>query len=266
MTVGLLQQKNLLNQLSQSDLITLRDKVEKSLQRLHKSHANENLVVNSSKETWMDTLSRDGARIEIQALQLATYKTARLLNDLTLTHSEKYSLHEKQLRQVVRSKFFNGRQLADGYLNETQDFTIRPNIFIAYYVYPDLLSTGEWEAVFDNALQHLWLSWGGLATLDISHPDFKQSHSGEGSASYHNGDSWYWINNLAALCMLRLNRSKYKEYIYKIIEASVHDMLYSGFIGHCSEISSAKERSSFGCWAQAWSAATLVELLHEVHK
>ncbi len=264
--IQVLQAKNQLAQtLDHADLMMLKQKLDLCLQRLHKSHMKEGLVLSAAKETWMDTIDRDGARIEIQALQLSMYKTAQVLNELTLSYSEKHAWQEKQLQEVVRAKFFDGR-LADGFANGKADFTQRPNIFLAYYIYPELLSQEKWEQAFDHALQQLWCPWGGLSTLDKNHPDFKAEYTGADNASYHQGDSWYWINNLAALSLLRLNKEKYKEFVYKLIEASMNEMLFSGWLGHCAEVSSASFRTSAGCLAQAWSAATLVELLEEVNK
>lgn len=264
--IRLLQlRKQLSNVLSKSDLMRLKEKIELCLQRLHKEHQKDNLIVNNPKETWMDTIGREGARIEIQALQLSMYRTAQLLDELTSSYSEKHGWQEKQLAQAIKNKFFDGH-LADGFVDGKADFTVRPNIFLAYYIYPELLSQEEWERALDKALERIWLPWGGLATLDRSHPAFKVEHTGQDDQSYHQGDSWYWINNLAALSLLRLNKMKYKEKIYKIIEASMNEMLMDGWLGHCAEISSASSRTSFGCLAQAWSAATLIELLEEVSK
>jgi len=64
---------------------------------------------------------------------------------------------------------------------------------------------------------------------------FISEHTGENNESYHNGDSWFWINNLAAICLYRLDRKKYKKYIDKIIEASTKEILWQGAIGHHAE-------------------------------
>jgi glycogen debranching enzyme len=85
-------------------------------------------------------------------------------------------------------------------------------------------------------------------------------------ASYHNGDSWYYINNYAALAMHRLDKEHYAKHISRIAHASKEEMLFSGFIGCCAEVSSAKQMKSEGCLSQAWSAASLIELLHEMHR
>ena len=131
--------------------------LEKSVNGLLKNHTKEQFETNASKETWMDTDFGDdgrvGVRVEIQALRLNMF---RLMYDLTLNH--KYKILENTLKIRMRHKFWNGKILADG----LEDFTIRPNIFIASYVYPELLHPKEWETCFENSLKNLWLDWGGL--------------------------------------------------------------------------------------------------------
>jgi glycogen debranching enzyme len=90
---------------------------------------------------------------------------------------------------------------------------------------------------------------------------FQNSHTGINNKSYHRGDSWYFVNNIAAMSLAKLDYNKYKDQIEKIKNASVNEMLYSGFLGQCAELSSAEKQDSSGCLAQAWSASTLSELL-----
>ena len=144
------------------------------------------------------------------------------------------------------------------------DFTIRPNIFIAAYVYQELLTNKEWETCFNNALKYLWLDWGGLSTIDKSNPLFTSESTGENKKSYHRGDSWFWVNNLAALTLSRINNKKFDKNIKKIIDASTEEILWKGCIGCHSELSSAKELSSKGCFNQAWSNAMFIELIDEI--
>jgi glycogen debranching enzyme len=150
--------------------------------------------------------------------------------------------------------------LADG----LDDWTVRPNIFIAAYVYPELLSKTEWTLCFKNALPKLWLSWGGLASIDKNNPLFTPRYTGETRQSYHRGDSWFWINNLAALVMSRTNKAKFKRYIDAIAKASAKEILTSGAVGHHAEVSSASRLESQGCMAQAWSDAMFIELVEEL--
>ena len=237
----------------------IENSLEKSLNGLLKFHTKDNFEVNNRLETWMDTEFendvREGIRIEMQALRLNMY---RLM--LELTQNNKYKIFENLLKNKIRQRFWNGKVLADG-LN---DLTIRPNIFIAAYVYPELLSNKEWEICFDNALKAIWLDWGGLATIDKNNPLFTNESTGENIKSYHRGDSWFWMNNLAALTMNRINKNKFKKQIQKIIEASTEEILWKGCIGCHSELSSAKELTSKGCFNQAWSNAMFIEMVDGV--
>ncbi len=233
----------------------LKSALKKSIDGLLRFHSKNGFITNEKNETWMDTSFNDngrkGACIEIQAMQLQMYGLMhRLSKDQT------YKKLEQSLLRNVRRFFWNGSILAD----RLNDYTIRPNIFIAAYIYPQLLSKREWEACITNALEKLWLGWGGLATIDKSHPNFRSSYTGENNASYHRGDSWFWINNLAAIVMNNINRVKFNPYIRKIAAASANDILWKGAIGCGSELSSAKEQRAEGCLNQAWSNAAFVEM------
>lgn len=236
----------------------IESSLEKSLHGLLKFHTKDSFEVNSGKETWMDTDfgndSRNGIRIEVQALRLNMY---RLMFELT--QNPKYKALENILKIKVREKFWNGKTLADG-LN---DSTIRPNVFIAAYAYPELLSNREWEACLGNALKSLWLGWGGMSTIDKKNPLFTAVSTGENPKSYHRGDSWFWLNNLAAIVLSRTNKGKFKKFIEKLIDASTEEILWKGCVGCHSELSPASELSSRGCFNQAWSNAMYMEMVEE---
>jgi glycogen debranching enzyme len=224
---------------------------------------------------------REGFRIEIQALRLKMYALMKELCKLTgdKKHSE-YERLEKNTKEAVKKVFWEPPVLIDGTDSEgKEDRTIRPNIFIAYYIYPELLKLEEWDECFEYTLKRLWLSWGGLSTIDKRDKLFYDEYTGENNKSYHRGDSWFWINCLAAICMHRLDNDlgktigftnekkigKYKIAIDKIIDACCEEILFKGFIGHHAELSSAKELRSEGCMCQAWSAAMFIELINEIY-
>ncbi len=232
---------------SQEEWNFIQKQLEISINRLEKNSINKNLIYNKAKETWMDTEAngdvRNGARIEIQALMLNMY---------SMFDKEK----ELQMKNKVREEFFKEGILFDG----KDDPTIRPNIFLAYYIYPELLTKEEWKKVFDNSLDKLWLSWGGLSTIDKNSKLFCPYYTGDNNKSYHRGDSWFFINNITAIGLLKLDKKKYSKYIKKIYKSSEKDILSKGCIGDSSEISSATFLSSKGCFSQAWSLATFIEL------
>jgi len=241
----------------------IKNSLEMSINGLLKFHTKNSFEANEENETWMDAGfeddSRKGARVEVQALRLSMYSLM-----FHLTKNQKYKILENLLKTEVRQKFWNGEMLADG----LDDFTARPNIFIAAYAYPELLSDSEWESCFENALKCLWLDWGGLSTIDKNNKLYTETSTGEDKKSYHRGDSWFWINNLAALMLNKIdnkiNKSKFNENIKKIVDASTKEILWKGCIGCHAELSDAKQLSSKGCFNQAWSNAMYIEMVDEV--
>lgn len=254
------KEKILSKYFKKSELDSLINKLEHSMNLIFKNYTIDNLAKNNNQETWMDTLykgdGRNGARIEIQALRLCMYTLL-----YKLTNKNIYKDMKEKLLSKVREIFWTGNYLKDGH----DDETIRPNIFIAAYLAPELLTKEEWTKCFNHILPKLWLEWGGLATINKSHPDFHNDNAGEDSSSYHHGDSWYWINNLAAITLYRLNYNHFKGYVDKITGASCDEILFNGFIGCHSEISSASQKKSQGCLNQAWSNALFVELIEEMN-
>jgi glycogen debranching enzyme len=267
--IHLLEEKKLLQEyMPEVDLILAKRVLEAAIHRLLNSHSANGLIINNEQETWMDTkpAKRSGACIEIQALFLSMLNLHSYLAKLTKT-KQLFKAMEKDYKERVRSEFLHGVALYDSLLLKENGFvpsdTIRPNIFLAYYIYPDFLAKKEWKPVFDTALKALWLDWGGLTTLNYTNPLFRSEYSGAGDESYHNGDSWFYVNNYAAIAMNRLDKDYYSKYIHRIMHASKEELLFSGFIGCCAEVSSAKHMRSEGCLSQAWSVASLIEFLHE---
>jgi glycogen debranching enzyme len=95
----------------------------------------------------------------------------------------------------------------------------------------------------------------------LNNPKFLDEDDGEKAKAYHQGDSWYFLNNLLAYSLAKIDFKKFKNFIQKIIESSLTDLLFDGALGWSSEISSAKERKSEGSLVQTWSMASLVFLL-----
>lgn len=219
------------------------------------------LFFNPPKESWMDSIERFGAKLELQSLLLSAFKLAAKQSK-TLSEKKFYLAKERELKREVQEKFWNKEILADTFdpKKGSADFTLRPNLFLAYYLYPQLLKRGEWAQCFSHALKKLFLSWGGLATTAKDHPLFYQQHTGEPAISYHQGDSWFYLNNLAALVLLKIDKQKFQRYISKILQASTQEILWGGIIGHQAELSSASGLKSQGCLAQAWSSALYLEL------
>jgi glycogen debranching enzyme len=265
--VQLLSRKGKLDQyLSSDDIRFLKERLRTVIQGLLAHHTEGGLEWNLPLETWMDTGyqddTRSGARIEIQALRLSLYRFMTWLCEHTGNEPKYYSYSELELvtRRRVREVFWKKPHLLDG----SEDRTMRPNIFLAYYIYPELLSRREWKMCFDQALAALWLPWGGLATIDRNHTYFVDEYTGENNRSYHRGDSWFYLNNLAAVCLHRLDRARYRQQIKKLLDSSTSEILYQGCIGYHAELSSARALRSEASLCQAWSSALYLELVHEL--
>jgi len=237
--------------------IDIINKIEKVIPDLMQKRTVDDLAMNYNNETWMDSIERSGQRIEIQAGRLRIYKTL-----YELTGNDQYRILENELKEKVLSRFYENGILLDS----PSDKTVRPNAFIAAYLYPELLSNSQWEECFDKLLEKLYLPWGGISTVDTKSGYFVASDTGENSLSYHNGNSWYWINNLVALVLYRVNSHKYSGYINSIMEANTKDILYEGIAGHHSETSSAEKKTCSGCNAQLWSSAMYLEVFDEMLK
>ncbi len=255
---------------SNEELADIHRKLVMTLDTLFRERQPDGLVSNAAGETWMDASSggdgRAGCRIEIQAGVLAACRLCASLEKKSRRfYTSEWTKRERQLAALVRERFFDSAsgRLADGIVDGAADWTARPNVFLAHRLYPGLLSSEEWVRVFDYALKRLWMPWGGLATIDREHPLFCSRYTGADDRSYHRGDAWYWVDALAALSLQRVDKERFWPWIGALKTACLNDLLFQGALGHCSELSSAAEQEWGGCFAQAWSAALLYELLAE---
>lgn len=210
-------------------------------------------------ESWMDAPvpgdDRDGALIEIQCLW------TRIFSQLfELTQDKRYSVLEVELHALVLSHFYNGIYLAD----RKGDFVIRPNIFLAYYAYSQLLSQAEWKRCFEYVLPRLMTSWGGLATIDTTNVLYRPHATGEDKSSYHRGDSWFWINAYAAKALNLVDSSSFRNQIAAITQSCLFHHLFGPVMGFAPEIRGAEDNECLGSPAQTWSSATLAELLMDL--
>lgn len=241
------------------EMESLFDTLLNQKEHLENNYLRDDLIWNAPLETWMDTGmdidKRDGACIEIQLLH---QKVNDLLAELARHTTRVYQPVDRL--PMIRQRFFNGECLRDRITNDGQDDTVRPNLFFAYYLYPELLSQEEWTTTFSTAIKKLWTAWGGFTTIQTDSPLFHIEYTGQNNYSYHRGDVWYFVNNIAALCLHRCDPERFRPYVETIHKASAREILFSGALGHAAEISSAKQPESQGCLMQAWSAATFIEL------
>jgi len=207
--------------------------------------------------------NRDGFCIEIQAYYINMLYLQELLEKIT---KQGIKPKIKPTLRKIQDEFLNNSIIQDRLnFDFTKTNETRPNIFLAYYFCNSIFSNKIWEKTFDNALEKLWLDWGGFSTINKDSEIYCDTYTGQNNFSYHRGDSWFFINNIAAISMYNLNKEKYQEHINKIIESSTTDILFNGIVGHCSEISDAKELTAKASLSQLWSIATYIEMIKKIN-
>jgi hypothetical protein len=188
--------------------------------------------------TWMDTLERKDA-LEIDVLYLKALRRFAKI-------SKNYVTLANNLKEKITKKI--------------KENPVDTNLIFAFLFLEDIFTLNEWRNFFEKLLKENYLSWGSLATLPLNDPKFLDEDDGEKANAYHQGNSWYFLNNLLAYSLAKINFKKFKNFIQKIIENSFLDLFFDGALGWSSEISSAKERKSEGSLVQTWSIASLVFL------
>lgn len=214
-------------------------------------------------DSWMDTIEVNYP-LDIQVQLLGFVSDLSILASMVneKESAKRYLDFEEDLKKKIRNTYFRDNVL----YSEKDSNRIDSNIFLSYYIYKDLFLQETWEQIFDYTLTHLRTHWGGISSLSHNDEKFKSEYTGENNESYHNGDSWFWINNLTALVLNDLNEKKYRTDIRKILLSSSKDILEYGTIGFASEISSASSQKSEGNLAQLWSSATFIELIESIFK
>jgi hypothetical protein len=189
--------------------------------------------------TWMDTLERKDA-LEIDVLYLKALRRFAKIN-------KDYVLLANNLKGRIIKKI--------------KENPVDVNLIFAFLFLEDIFTLDEWKNFFEKLLKENYLSWGGLATLPLNNPKFLDEDDGEKAKAYHQGDSWYFLNNLLAYSLAKIDFQRFKNFIQKIIESSFSDLFFDGALGWSSEISSAKKRKSGGSLVQTWSITSLTFLL-----
>lgn len=206
-------------------------------------------IILPEKSTWMDTINRPRA-LEVDFLFMKAIEKIHL-DGLLETYI-------KKLKTSLITEFYPKEELE------------RPNVFMAYLIEQGIVSPKKWERLFDNLIAKNWCNWGGFGTLSKNNSDFKKFHSGEKTDSYHKGDSWFWLNNIAAIAMDKLqtrmradldddNYKKYSKYIDAIKSSGLKNLLEFGALGWGSELSSFSELKSEGSPIQLWSMSSLAK-------
>lgn len=219
-----LSKENLLRKvISAKEVKQIHASLTKMINEMFAEHRKDGLIVSRANATYQN---RSGVRIDVNALTLAMLRTVHILTGVQ-------DGRELALKSAVRQAFLR-KTLAD-----TPGGIPRATLFLAAYVYPNLLSKAEWITCIDVALKSLWKPWGGIAWEN-------------------NMLSYFWLNHVAAIVMHRMDKERYKKHVDTIVQASTTIQRWNeGFVPEQSN-----ERLTKGP-ASLMANATLLELLQE---
>ena len=225
----------------------------------------ENELIKIEKEEWWrDTINRIENPLALQVSMINMISVMAILAKMLkkTVKCEEYLDLESTFKETIKEKYVRENQLFD----EVKEDIVTCDVFLAYYIYPDLFEQKEWENFFSQALNHLYLNWGGISSLSKFDSNFQENYTGANDISYHRGDSWYFINAMTAMVLNHCNPKKFNKEIVEITQNLTNQVLFKGTFGHISEVSSAKSSESRGCPAQTWSNAFYLEMLHSIYK
>jgi len=170
--------------------------------------------------------------IVLQSLRLSLYNFAN-----NITKNSLYEKYEINLKKKVKELFWNGKILADG----VADFTTKNNVFLAAYIYPNLLDKTEWKLCFKNILNKLWFEDGVRLKVGSNKVSF-------------------WMNNITAIALNRLDKQFYKNHISDLYNISKKELLWNNCVGGASEFNSE------GSSVNLLSVSTFLELVNEIDR
>jgi len=251
--------------ISKSELVYIFDKLDKAFHNLSAKYWDwdvELLKVNPN-DSWMDTRNTNfPLDVEVGYLKFCSVLATMASMMGKEERTKHYLDFEQMLLDKIRAVYYKNNKLYEDIESNKRGSTL----FLVYYIYPNLFTKKEWEILIDKSLNDLLTEWGGLRTLSFRIHDYQKEYTGENNISYHNGDCWFWISNIAAKVLNELNEKKYRDEIRRLLSASTKDILKTGVLGYGSELSSAKERRAEGNLAQLWSSSTYIEVINSILK
>lgn len=245
-----------LDKLSEKSKNHLEILLQRILLQLHKKRISPlGLVYSGWNATWMDTIGREGYCIDTQCGLSLALEMLHTLTKKEIFHREKVKLVGK-----IRQNYWTGTHLCD----RLNDPTKRPNVFLTYLLQPDLLPKERWITCFETVLKACKNPWGGLSSIDREHTLFQPGSTGQDNRSYHNGDSWFFVNNLAAVALYRLDKIRFAQTIRDLVSSSTDEVLWEHKLGYPGEIASSEKLESYGCGLQGFSGGGYLFMIEQL--
>lgn len=227
--------------------------------------------------TWMDAVvdgkpvtPRRGLAVEANALWHAALKSAARLERLAGDHSRARDLEADAWRVARRfNEVFwsdEDERLYDVVGDDGPDRSLRPNQIFAVSLSEDLLPPHRARAVYWSVRRHL-LTPFGLRTLDPRDPRYRGRCTGsqrERDLAYHQGTVWPWLMGAFVDAHFRVfGRTAETLRTARGWLAPLRAHVRQAGVGSISEIFDGDPpHAPRGCFAQAWSVAEFVRIVH----
>ena len=224
--------------------------------------------------TWMDArvgtrviTPRIGKPVEINALW---HSGLAIAADFARRLGESDTEYESARRRAARGfeRFWNPAtgclfDVIDG--PEGDDASIRPNQLLALSLSPAMLDRDRARSALEVIGSRLLVPMG-VRTLDPEAPDYVPFYMGtpsERDAGYHQGTAWPWLLGPWFKAWRHAWPERTPATVDRLLN-DLHDHLLHGGLGSVSEILDADApHAPRGCFAQAWSVASMLEILTE---
>lgn len=229
--------------------------------------------------TWMDAkigdyvvTDRSGLAVEIQMLWYNLLKIGLEFKQLVDAdqYQEEFSILIDRLEHNFLDYYWdeNAGCLYDLLKPNDTEFTpstgIRPNQVIGMAL-PFKLMERDLSQIILRVVERELLTDVGLRTLDQDHPDYKDVYGGpqvERDHAYHQGTIWPFLLGHYLLSYLAAHDFDKNSQAYTRRKLdSFYRSLTASEIAYIPEVYSPKDLTPEGCISQAWSVATMLEVI-----
>jgi predicted glycogen debranching enzyme len=237
------------------------------------------LVGNAPRKalTWMDAVAdgspvtpRSGRAVEVNALWHAALKSAARLERLSEEAGRAREL-ESEAWHVARRFNETFWYAAKGYLYDVvgeggPDASLRPNQILAAALTEDLLPPHRARSVYWTVRRQL-LTPFGLRTLDPEDPRYRGRCEGDEAgraAAAHQGTVWPWLMGPFADAHFRVfGHTEESRRTMRALLAPLRAHVRDAGLGSISEaFDGDPPHAPRGCFAQAWSVAEVLRVVH----
>jgi predicted glycogen debranching enzyme len=229
--------------------------------------------------TWMDARAddypftqRDGKAVEINALWYHALIIAGIVAEIADKPKEAALWQEKafNVKKSFNNLFWSEEK---GYLYDCistegePDASLRPNQIFAVSLDHSALSKTRQASLVEKVMTNLLTPYG-LRSLDPADERYQGIYRGDQWArdsAYHQGTVWSWLLGPFIKAYLRVNDQRPKS-VKKAEDmlVPIWTHLKEAGLGNISEVFDGDfPHISNGCFAQAWSVATIVQAYYE---